>query len=634
MTGQISGILLILACLFQFSEISADQSVWWIFFSDRGSGLEQRIAQRELELDDSDCLYRRLTRGSDSIRLSPVTDGDLLPCIEYMEQVCSIAEIRTASRYLNAVSVNIETGSGQLEQIRLLPFISSVRPVARSNYVPLNQQNYPSPGSQSIEQLSQIGIPGIHSRGWFGSGVIVGVLDSGFDLSHIAFNNTEILDEYDFVAGDSIASPQQGDPEGTGVHGAAVLSLIGGYQEGIFSGGAPGASFLLMRTEDISDEYQQEEDYWVAGLEWAEEKGADIISSSLGYIDWYTYEDLDGNTAVTTIAADSAAQRGLLVVNSIGNGGPEAGSLIAPADGDQVLSVGGVDHSGTVASFSSRGPTYDGRIKPDVMALGQSTVVINYFSTTGYLQSNGTSFACPLISSIVAILIETHPDWGPVELIEALQKTASSSNSPDNDYGWGIADCAASMKYRSIIGKVVRSDNGELLQNFPLKIFMNASGTEHEVQTNETGWFAFTPDSLGGFVITGGTGATGEVLQIDGVLEQYGLELAVYVDMPFSTAAVPVVFPNPSIANEGVYIGFDLEEVSNVSLSVFSLTGTEVYSTFRTAQPPGSYRAPLQGEAFYWNSTDKNGNRVSTGIYFARMVIGNEKFMLKIALVR
>ncbi|MFH1865073.1 MAG: S8 family serine peptidase [Candidatus Eisenbacteria bacterium] len=164
-----------------------------------------------------------------------------------------------------------------------------------------------------------------------------------------------------------------------------------------------------------------------------------MVSSSLGYLDWYTYEDMDGNTAVVTKAADMAAARGIVVVNSMGNEGDDPWLyMIAPADGDSVLSIGAVDIDGDRVGFSSVGPTYDGRIKPDVMALGASAYVATTSDTASYGYASGTSFSCPLTAGAVGLLVQARPEWSPMEIIEALRSTATQSSSPDTLMGWGI----------------------------------------------------------------------------------------------------------------------------------------------------------------------------------------------------
>ena len=198
----------------------------------------------------------------------------------------------------------------------------------------------------------------------------------------------------------------------------------------------------------MADEIEQEEDNYVAGLEWGEQNGADIACSSLGYLDWYTYEHLDGNTAVTTIGVDIAASLGVLTVTSAGNeGNDDWYYIITPADADSVLSVGAVNSSGDIAYFSSHGPTYDGRIKPEVCAMGLYTYCISPNTTSEYSSASGTSLSAPLAAGAAAVVLSANLNLSAMELREALMMTASMADSANNDYGWGIVNTLAAINY-------------------------------------------------------------------------------------------------------------------------------------------------------------------------------------------
>ncbi|MEN8208676.1 MAG: S8 family serine peptidase [Candidatus Fermentibacteria bacterium] len=598
---------------------------WWVFFSDRGPDLEYRLEVRSSELLNSPSHERRIAAG-----LFEADELDLEPWSGYVEQVAdnpACLAVRTESRFLNAVSIS--TADGSLEEILALPFVDHVWPVASSTFRTPEFHTYPgNSAGVTAAQLAQTGLDELHIRGWTGDSVVVGILDTGFNLTHDVFQDISVLHMYDFVDDDSDPSQQPGDPPGQSDHGTAVLSILGGHVENEFCGGIPDASFILAKTEDISDEYQAEEDYWVAGLEWIELNGADIISSSLAYIDWYTYSDLDGNTAVTTVAADAAASRGVAVFNAIGNSGPDPGSLLAPSDGDSVFAVGAVDASGDVAQFSSRGPTFDGRIKPDACALGDD-VSLAYQGTSGYSIGDGTSFAAPLVSSAAAALSGAHPEWSMIEIMEILRLTACQSSSPDNSAGYGIINAYDALKYHSVTGSVRSSLNGEYLPEYPLTLIMGDS--VYLLETNLSGWFAFCPGGLGEYSLIDG-GGSGYVIPVTGALCAEGVELEVFVDQMLSASA-PSIYPNPS--TEGVYIGFDLTNGPvDAELTVFDLTGQMVYESVRSDIGPGSFRAPLPGEAFYWDGTCDDGSPASSGVYIVFLRTGDNADLLKCSLVR
>jgi subtilisin family serine protease len=290
----------------------------------------------------------------------------------------------------------------------------------------------------------------VHDLGFSGEGVLIALLDTGFDLSHESLQHIRVEGEYDFVFDDEQTTDEVEDLRGQDYHGTAVLSVIGGAKDGELYGPAFNADFLLAKTEDLRSETPIEEDNWVAALEWAERLGADVVSSSVVYNDWYNYEDMDGNTAVTTRAADLAVARGMVVVNSAGN--IERGSpwrnIMAPADADSIIAVGAVNYKDMFAYWSCVGPTVDGRIKPEVVARGAGVRSADTLSTLHYRSMNGTSFSAPLVSGTVALILEAHPNWTPMQVREALLKTANRAGRPDNQYGHGIVDALAAIGYR------------------------------------------------------------------------------------------------------------------------------------------------------------------------------------------
>jgi subtilisin family serine protease len=294
-----------------------------------------------------------------------------------------------------------------------------------------------------------INVRPIHAQGLTGRGVIVAILDTGFRKSHLAFQSSRVLAERDFVMGDSDVQQNPADPKDySDLHGTACWSLLGGYAPGQTIGPAFGADFILAKTEDVRSEKPIEEDYWVAGMEWAEALGADVLSSSLGYTGWYTFAKMDGQTAVTTRAADRAVGLGVVVVTAVGNERQNSwGHVIAPADAFGVIAVGAVDARGALASFSSPGPTADGRIKPEVCAMGVNNYIATNSSDTKFSWGSGTSFSTPMTAGVAALLLEAHPDWTPAQVRTALMQTARSASAPGNDFGWGLINAAAAVRY-------------------------------------------------------------------------------------------------------------------------------------------------------------------------------------------
>src|SRR6266550_3366000 len=315
-----------------------------------------------------------------------------------------------------------------------------------------------TPGDDPVLGPSEMPYRQLHlrpltDRGIDATGVRVGIFDTGFDTANPAFNSITITAQYDFVFNDSVVRDEPGkDVLGAQSHGTSTWSLFAGEVAGRLHGIARGAQFLLAKTEDIRSETRVEEDNYVAALEWADSIGVDIVSSSLGYLSFdngfsYTPSQLNGDIAVTTVAADMAVQRGILVVTAAGNDGPFSRTLSTPADADSVLTIGAEDSLGTIAIFSSRGPTADGRIKPDFTAPGVAVCVL-----TGVGQArrgDGTSFATPLLAASAALVKQMHPSLLPMDLRAAFRSTATKRAAPDTIYGWGRPDVAAAAVFPS-----------------------------------------------------------------------------------------------------------------------------------------------------------------------------------------
>ena len=294
-------------------------------------------------------------------------------------------------------------------------------------------------GRKQINMLNGIGL---HDLGFRGYGKKIALLDAGFNNVnvHDAFKHlwdtNRITAVKDFVNSES-------DIYAESAHGMIALSTIAAHLPGMFIGTAPDADFLLLRTEDGSSEYKIEEANWIMAAEFADSAGVDIISTSLGYNVFddstmnYTYSELDGETALVTIAAEKAFSKGMIVVVSAGNEGNKLWNKItAPSDGENVIAVGSVDTFANLSAFSSRGPSYSGRIKPDVVAVGYETTVINSSGLVG--RGYGTSFAAPQISGLTACLWQALPEKSNLELVQAIKKSSHLYSMPDNNMGFGI----------------------------------------------------------------------------------------------------------------------------------------------------------------------------------------------------
>ena len=396
-------------------------------------------------------------------------------------------ELLYVSKWLNAAIVVTDVeGKKKMEG---LPYVQKVEWVAKGFISRTGNRNSTEvsasqPKKWTIEesyrqaaaydfQNELLGIPAMHQAGFTGKGITVAVFDSGFPgldkasaFSHV-FTNTQVLGQLNVVR------PWIKEVFRDNEHGTQVSSLILSNQPGTLVAGAHQAKVIFAITEDVATEYPIEELNWVRAAEYADSLGVDIINSSLGYLDFdepsltYSKSQLDGKTTYVTRGANLAAKRGILVVNSVGNyGSAGSSSLVAPADAQGILSVGSVNASSVVSSFSSRGPTADGRIKPELVAFGQSPVLIR--GSGQVVAASGTSFSAPQIAALAAGLWEAKPNWTKDELLINLLKSGSQYATPDQNLGYGIPNFRSAY-YGALLGLNEEIESGSSIYPNPLR---------------------------------------------------------------------------------------------------------------------------------------------------------------------
>jgi subtilisin family serine protease len=435
----------------------ARADVVWVTFRDRGPA---DAADAAIAGASGFVTPRALARRARAAGRAANAPQDAPPSERYVAALETAgARVRVRSRWLNAVSVDASPAA--LDRIRELPFVESLTPLlSMERQSPASSEEFNF--GPSIAQLDMLHVPEAQAMGFTGAGVVIGVLDTGFELGHECFARLDVRGQHDFVFND--ADPgydARQDPPGQSNHGTASLSAMAGYAPGKLIGPAYGASVLLAKTERTNSERPIEEDYWIAGLEWVEAMGADVATTSLSYPDWYRREQRDGRTAVVTRMANLAWERGLLLVNSVGNYGPKSTTLAPPADAAGVLAVGSVDVAGHITRYSSRGPSADGRVKPELCALGSNVRLAAGWGRDTYEVMSGTSFSAPLVAGVAALVIEAHPDWSPETVREALVQSASRSDRPDNDYGWGLVNARDAILFPLIEGTVTDAHTRE-----------------------------------------------------------------------------------------------------------------------------------------------------------------------------
>ncbi len=360
------------------------------------------------------------------------------------------AKIHHTSRWFNGATVEMNEQTAQT--IRSCRFVRNVEMTRNSATSNMNirrrkQEQTTIHYGQAQEQIDLYNLAPLHKAGFEGQGILMAICDGGFyKADKAAFLNQEHLlghfdltdDTYSFFGG-------------MGEHGTECLSVIAGQNEN-FYGSATQADYYLMRSEEYATESPKEIDNLVAALEKADSLGVNIFSVSLGYYEFdnsvwnLTYADMNGTTTRCSRAATIAARKGMLVCVAAGNEGYNPWYYIdAPADADSILSVGAVDEKGNIARFSSRGPSHDGRTKPEVCAVGENTCLLHPDETYPFY-GNGTSFACPLIAGMAASLWSALPDENAMQIRERIIHSADRYTTPDNNYGFGIPNAWAAYR--------------------------------------------------------------------------------------------------------------------------------------------------------------------------------------------
>jgi hypothetical protein len=453
-----------------------------------------------------------------------------------------------------------------------------------------------------------------------------------------------IIAKYDFVNHD----PGVGDSTdmGEGSHGTQTLSAIGGFKQGKLIGPAFNSNFILAKTENTDSETPIEEDNWIAALEWADSIGVDVTSTSLGYLGYdapfvgYTWQNMDGNTARITIAGDLAVKKGIVVVNSAGNEGFNSthNTLGAPADGDSIIAVGSVGSSGTRSGFSSVGNTVDGRIKPDIMAMGSGVTLASPYSNTTYTTGSGTSFSCPLAAGVAALILSYNPSLTPIQVRDAMRNTASRSQNPDREYGWGIINALNAINFATpvellslnaeIIGKNVQLNWITATETnsygFSIERSRNNSSFEEVGFVNAVG----NSSSIKNYKFVDNLTVSGKYyyrlkqIDMDGTFE-YSPEVEVSINNP-DDFSLSQNYPNPF--NPSTKVKYSVPFNSNVKLVLYDVLGNKIGQIFEGTKDAGIYEATISANDFSFPLT--------SGIYFLKLETENFQKSIKITLAK
>jgi serine protease AprX len=662
---------ILLCVMILLSEVASAQSSslqrMWVFFRDKGTTTLQSTNPALLGI--SERALKRRTKVLPPDRLIDQLDLPVSEAVIVQVKQTGV-KIRTLSRWLNAVSV--EGTQQQIQAVNKLLPVAATEQVAVMNHPrPVPSSSIPptppfkkASGSQGLDygpsatQLTNMKVVDLHAIGVTGTGVLIGMLDDGFNnyRTHEALKNIKIVADSDFIHNISDVNRQSWENSEQGNHGAGTLSAVGGFAPGQLIGAAYGASFLLAKTEMDSSgssyDFNSEEDTYVAGLEWAERLGADITSSSLSYKEFwssptYTTSDMNGRTTKVAQAAAIASRKGVLVVTAMGNDGYATGAkgsfvyadttISSPADADSIIAVGNTTSDGELNPNSSTGPTADGRIKPEVVAQGTGIYWADGSSITSYNYVQGTSCSTPLVAGAAALVLSTHPKLTPMQVRQALLNTATpsafrtSQNAvyPNNYYGWGFVDALNAATYF-----------GPVFSNVPLIV---QTTTGFTITTMIVSEYELYPDSIFYYYRYDDTSAYSHA-QLFPTMNpnEYSTSISPSPNNSFPSGYfvaheefgkpryTPTSFvlmqnyPNPF--NYGTTIKFELPIAAEVELAVFNLLGQRIKTIFQ-----GKVKTVGINQ---WDGTNDHGCPVATGVYFARLKTLDKMFSIKMLLIK
>lgn len=467
-------ILLLNTILVQGQELKK----YWVYFKDKGNDIRNTTVLQKASSEYQTALTqlsdRAIIRRSKVLAPERLIDAQDLPIHpNYINTIRDIGGLlQKEVRWMNAASFKLT--DEDVMAVKQLPFVDIIKPVEKfirknlpastANELQKLQSTTSYDYGLSQQQYAAVKIPEVHDLGIAGEGVLVGMLDTGFRWRvHESLQSTKVIAEHDFINNDDTTANQAGDPNGQDSHGTLTMSILGSNLPGKIIGPAFKSDFILGKTEYVPTETQIEEDWWAAGIEWMESQGVDVVSSSLGYSTFddgggYYWDngDFNGRTSITSKAAARAARLGVVVVTAMGNegnGDGVRGTLLCPADADSILSVGAITINGSLAYFSSTGPTNDGRIKPDVVTPGVSIYSAQIPGPSTYGYSQGTSASTPITAGIAALVLSARPELTPLQVRDAIRNTAERvevsrfPNHPNNFVGWGNANALLAISY-------------------------------------------------------------------------------------------------------------------------------------------------------------------------------------------
>ena len=659
--------IIIILSFFVFTAVSYSQTKYFIYFKDKGINKTQALSKSSMLYNEavSSLSKRSIERRKKSMGDNFITYEDIPVRQDYIIGLKSLGvKIIWQLKWFNSVSAYLT--DEQKSQVLKLPYVINIEPVKTITCKRPNK-NLSSPSLKksraingfnygpSYTQDELIKIPEVQAKGINGNGVIIGLLDSGFRWkTHESLEARKVIAEYDFVSDDSVTSNQPGDLPAQDAHGTNVFSIIGGFKQGEIIGPAFNASYILAKTEDERSESHIEEDNYARALIWMDSLGVDITSSSLGYnqfdnsIENYTYADMNGKTAIVTRAAEMAFQKGILTMTSAGNEGNDKWHyIVAPADGINTIAVGAVNSDNIVAGFSSRGPSSDGRIKPEVVAQGVDVYHADPYDSAAYSSGGGTSYAAPLASGTAALLLSTYPYLTNVQARDILLRTAGNFYTPNNDRGYGLVSAVKAVSFPNLenmngeysLHKIFighdkinpssvilnyfeeGSATNQLNMNYDGKLKYNASLPVFSDNAKVEFYFTFTDSSGGNFR---------EPANVNYYFNYGDLLVKTFKDT--STAELPFIDdvldqnrPNPftGITN----IRFNSAGNENAQIIIYNILGKKVKTLLNGISQTGI-------NTVYWDGTTGAGVQAASGIYIYTLNLNGKFYSRKMVYLK
>ena len=658
---EIMNKILILICFLSSISIAQSSSKYFIYFNDKGID-ENYVLQKKSNLYQeakNSLSERSIKRRMKTLGQEFITYEDLPINKNYINEIKkNNVKVIHKLKWLNAISTILT--DKQYQKISKYNFVSKIEKVKKLKYIKdksvksefkkipnVENSDYKYDYGPSLTQYELSDVPIIHNYGFSGEGVLIGILDAGFAWrNHPSLSNKNVIAERDFVNGDKNLD------DGDASHGTAVFSLIGGFEEGKIVAPAFNAKYVLAKTEYIYTETNLEEDNYAAGLEWMDSIGVDITTTSLGYTEFdtgeksYTYSDMDGNTTVVTKASELAFARGITAINSAGNEGNSSWKYIsAPADGFNTIAVGAVASDSALASFSSIGPTYDGRIKPEIVTQGVACYHANAYSNN-YGYGSGTSYSAPIAAGIAAQLLSAFPYLTNNQIRLILMQASDRAENPDNMYGYGLLSARKALEFPNIefllnthsfsINKIIIDSSKIFNDSLSLFYSVNENNDFKRVgsKLNSNGYFqsyisSNSNDKIHFYFEYRDSNMVIKRIPENGTydLRTGASEITLNFEMPIYNVDVNLRqnYPNPFNSTTTIFVNSTVG--TKLKLEIFNILGQKVRTLF-------SGISDRIITSFSWNALDDSGAKVSSGIYLYKLVANDRAVAKKMIYIK